>query len=150
MMRCGFLLLSIAIGPGCGGTTPLPPTGPTSAVGAYHGTWTGQTSHGDRFAFVVDRDRVARIEFNVSYTDGSCTGGLSAGTFGPVGTVITGGIFSATHSTAAGDVSWSIAGTFISTTTASGTLDVTITRRNPPAAPCSPPPIHVTWTAQRS
>ena len=133
---------------GCGGdaaTSPMP-MAPTS-VGAYQGTWTGQTSQSERFGFVVTGSQVTRLEFNVSYSDISCLGALSFGTTGLFAS-ISNAEFSAASSSPSGDLTWSIAGTFNSATTATGTLQATITRVNPSVSACSTS-VNVGWTAQK-
>ena len=137
----------VALGPGCSGSAAPSPSAMPPA-GSYHGTWIGQTSQGEHFAFVVDGERLLRLEFNVSYTAGSCSGGLGAGSFGPFAS-ISDAKFSATQANVSGGFSWAIEGTFASATAAAGSLHVTITRTNPGPAPCQPDQIRVTWTAQR-
>ena len=146
-MRFGLLvMLVIALCAACGGDVTTPPVAPTTSVGVYHGTWTGQTSQSERFGFVVTDTQVTRLDFNVSYTGISCLGALSTGTTGPLAS-ISNAEFSAVYTSPSGDMTWSIAGTFVSATMATGTLQVTITH-NPTGPVCSPS-VHVMWTAQR-
>ena len=151
-MRLGLLVISvIALCSACGGvtaTSPMTPTSPSTPtlVGAYQGTWTGQTSQSQRFGFVVDGNQVTRLDFNVSHTGVSCLGALSTGTDGPLAS-ISNGEFSRVYTNPSGDMTWSIAGAFVSETKATGTLQVTITH-NPTGPVCSPS-VQVAWTAQK-
>jgi hypothetical protein len=152
-MRFGLLVMLVValFCAACGSDASISPVAPSSPVAStlvsmYQGTWTGQTSQSERFGFVVTGNQVARLDFNVSYTGISCMGALSTGTTGPLAS-ISNAEFSAVYTNPSGDMTWSIAGTFVSATMAAGTLQVTITR-NPTGPVCSPS-VQVTWTAQK-
>ena len=150
MMRFGHLvMLVIAFCAACGGDagtspSPLAPT----LVGAYQGTWTGQTSQSERFGFVVTGNEVTRVEFNVSHSNMSCVGALSAGTVGPFAS-ISNAEFSGANTKPSGDLTWSVVGTFVSERKATGTLQVIDAHVTPSGPPCSAS-VQVTWTAQKS
>jgi hypothetical protein len=152
-MRFGLLfILVIALCAACGGDTatsrmaPTSPMASTLIVNAYEGTWTGQTSQSERFGFIVAGNQVTRLDFNVSYTGISCLGAMGAGTDALLA-LISNAEFSGAHANPSRDMTWSVAGTFVSETKATGTLQVTITH-NPTGPVCSPN-VQVTWTAQK-
>jgi hypothetical protein len=121
-----------------------------TVVAAYQGSWRGETSQSGRFGFVVSGDYVSQLEFDVSYGDTSCKGGLNASQ--SLGLVpISNAEFSATYTNPRGEFTWSMAGRFESAAVATGTLHVTITRSTPasPASGCQAPNIQVTWAAQK-
>lgn len=149
-LRSGLLVwLVLGVSTACGGNAARSPVAPT-VFGVYQGMWTGQTNQSERFGFVVAGNQVTRLDFNVSYTGISCSGGFGTGTIGPLAS-ISNAEFSAAYTSPSGDLTWSIVGTFVSPTVATGTLQVTITRANStdPASGCSPPSVQMTWTAQK-
>jgi hypothetical protein len=141
-------MVIIAFCAACDDDAATPPVAPT-LVGAYQGTWTGQTSQSERFGFVVTGNQVTRVDFNVSYSDISCQGGLSTGTLGSLAS-ISNAEFSATYTNPSGDVTWSVAGAFVSATMATGILKVAATHVVPtgPVPACSAS-VQVTWAAQK-
>jgi hypothetical protein len=154
-MRLGLLALSvIGLCAACGSDTATSPLAPTplvtpTAVGAYQGTWTGQTSQSGPFGFVVTGEQVTRLDFNVSFANISCLGGLSSGLLGPVA-AISNAEFSRAYTNPSGDLTWSVEGTFVSATMATGIFQVT-TRHTFPADPMSAcsPSVQVTWVARK-
>ena len=155
-MRYGLLVMVvIALCAACGGdiaTLPAAPTSPASppaSAAVYQGVWTGQTHQSERFGFVVTANQVTRLDFNVSYTDASCIGGLSSGALGPLAS-ISNAEFSGTYTSPSGDLTWSIAGLFVSATSATGTLQVTATHVNHTGPASCLPSVRVTWTAQKA
>jgi hypothetical protein len=152
-MRLGLLAIPvIGFCAACGSeTSPLVPTSrmtPT-VVSTYQGTWTGQTSQSGPFGFVVTGDQVTRLDFNVSYTNTSCPGALSSGFLGPLAT-ISNTEFSGASTNPSGDLTWSVEGTFVSATMATGVFHVT-TRHAFPADPMSAcsQSVQVTWAARK-
>jgi hypothetical protein len=131
--------------------TAASPLSPTS-VNVFEGTWTGTTSQSERFTFVVSGNFLSRLEFSASYTDGSCVGGFNAfQNLAPL-VAISDSQFSTSSMNLPGTISWSVSGRFTSPTTASGTLQVTVTRDPPPGLPaiCTGQNIQVSWTAQKA
>ena len=148
--RCGLVTAVVALCAACGGDAPISPIAPT-VVGAYQGSWRGETSQSGRFGFVVSGDYVSQLEFDVSYGETSCQGGLNASqSLGPL-VPISNAEFSASYASPRGDFAWSMAGRFESATMAIGTFGVTIMRATPadPAPGCQAPKIQVTWAAQK-
>jgi hypothetical protein len=148
--RCGLVTTVVALCAACGGDAAISPMAPT-VVGVYQGSWRGETSQSGRFGFVVSGDYVSQLEFDVSYGDTSCQGGLNASqSLGPL-VPISNAEFSASYANPRGDFTCSMAGRFESAVIAAGTLHVTITRSTPasPASGCQTPNIQVTWAAQK-
>jgi hypothetical protein len=143
------VMVTIALCAACDDDAVTPPLEPALA-GAYQGTWTGQTSQFERFGFVVTGNQVTRADFNVSYSDTSCSGGLSTGTIGPLAS-ISNTEFAATYLNPSGVLTWSVAGTFASATIATGTLQVATTPHVTPTGPVSACSVNarLTWTAQK-
>ena len=154
-MRSVLVMLVIVLCAACGRDAAMAPMAPSptapTLASSYQGTWTGETSQSERFGFVVTGNFVSRLEFSVRYADVSCSGGLGAsqtlGSLGPISNAE----FSATYTSPQGDLTWSMKGSFVSATTAIGTLHVTIMHNTPtgPVSGCSAPTIDVTWAAQK-
>ena len=92
-----------------------------SGGGSLDGTWQGTTSQGAPISFIVSGGAITTLNVGGVFNSGSCTAATQIG----VNVTTSGNQFSHTRAPSAGTVSWSIQGTFSSTSAVSGSATIT-------------------------
>lgn len=115
-----------------------------SAPASYNGTWTGTTAQpGKTMTFDVANNLITRVQFSYRGT-GTCTvDGTITVTYTP-GRPITGNTF--TLNSSGSNSSFTMSGTFHSTSSATGSLNVSFNQSSPP--PCTASAA-TTWTVSK-
>lgn len=116
---------------------------------SYDGEWSGSTAQGKAISFEIVAGKLPTISFGFSAQGAGCsTSGSIETTFTPSRTISYPSFSFSGGSTSPGSVSWNIAGTFASSTAASGTLSFT-TYAIPGVGGCSAS-ASTTWSASRA
>jgi hypothetical protein len=115
--------------------------------GSYDGTWTGNSTQG-ALSFTITGGKIMSFSRYHSFTAGCCTTSGTIITSWPSGYAFTGNTFSIHDDPGPGFITFTFAGTFTSSTQASGTLDMTKNPSSPGS--CCTGSSSTTWTAVKN